>query len=129
MDSNEIVIGIDPGTHRCGFGLVFRRGNRFVHIAHGVVKAPTKAPLHERLLAVVDGIERAIAEHNPTAMAIEGAFFHRDVHAAMILGHARGAVMIIAARRNMVVAEYAPAVVKKYVGTMAIWYRPPAKTS
>jgi len=109
------VLGIDPGTHRCGFGLVFRQGNRYVHVAHGVACAPPGAPLPERLAHIADILERVIAEHKPSAVAIEQAFVHRDVRAAMAIGHARGVAMLIAARQGLAVGEYPPATVRRVV--------------
>jgi crossover junction endodeoxyribonuclease RuvC len=115
VNDSDIVLGIDPGTHRCGYGAVARRGNRFLHIGHGVARAPATAPLPERLAAIADELERAIRELAPSSVAIEQAFFHRDVHAALVLGHARGVAMLIAARARLPVAEYAPATVKRTV--------------
>jgi crossover junction endodeoxyribonuclease RuvC len=115
VNESEIVLGIDPGTHKCGYGAVVRRGNRFVHLGHGVARAPAQAPLHERLAAIADVLERAIGTFAPTAMAIEQAFFHRDAHAALLLGHARGVAMLLAARHGLAVGEYPPAMVKRTV--------------
>jgi crossover junction endodeoxyribonuclease RuvC len=114
-NESEVVLGIDPGTHNCGWGVVVRRGNRFVHVAHGVARAPSRGALPERLAAVADGIEQAIREHRPTAMAIEQAFFHKDAQSALMLGHARGVAMLLAARHGLAVGEYPPAMVKRTV--------------
>jgi crossover junction endodeoxyribonuclease RuvC len=111
----DAVIGIDPGTHRCGYGVVARRGNRFVHIAHGVARARTGDPLPQRLATIADELERAIGAHGPTSMGIEQAFFHRDAQAALMIGHARGVAMLLAARRGLPVGEYPPASVKRAV--------------
>jgi crossover junction endodeoxyribonuclease RuvC len=111
----DAVIGIDPGTHRCGFGVVARRGNRFIHIAHGVAQARTGDPLPARLAAIADELERAMDTYAPASMGIESAFFHRDAQAALMIGHARGVAMLLAARRHLPVGEYAPATVKRAV--------------
>lgn len=110
-----IVLGIDPGTHRCGYGAVVRRGSRFIHVGHGVARAPSDAPLPERLALIAAELERAIRTHGPACVAIEQAFFHRDAHAALMIGHARGAAMLVAARAGLPVAEYLPATVKRAV--------------
>ena len=113
--ADEIVLGIDPGTHRLGFGAVYRKGSRYVHIAHGVVRAPASAALPERLKVIAEGIERAIEEVKPAIVSIEQAFFHRDAHAALVIGHARGVAMLMAARAGLTVVEYPPALVKRTV--------------
>ncbi len=109
------MFGIDPGTHRCGYGAVIRRGSRFVHVAHGVVRAPATASLPERLRAVADGLEAALAEVRPGVVAIEQAFVKIDPHAALVIGHARGVAMLMAARAGLPVVEYPPALVKRTV--------------
>jgi crossover junction endodeoxyribonuclease RuvC len=111
----DVVLGIDPGTHHCGYGLVARRGTRFVHVAHGVIHAPTKAHLAVRLRYVADGIQAVLREHHPASVGIEQAFVHLDPKAALFIGHARGAVMVECAREELPVAEYAPTVVKRAV--------------
>lgn len=111
----DVVIGIDPGTHRCGYGLVVRRGNRFVHIAHGVATARPGDPLPARLATIADELERAMDTYAPASMGIEQAFFHLDAQAALMIGHARGVAMLLAGRRNLPVGEYAPATVKRAV--------------
>lgn len=113
--ADEIVFGIDPGSHRLGWGAVLRRGSRYVHVAHGVCRAPTTAALPERLLAIADALERAIADVRPGVVALEQAFFHKDPHAALVIGHARGVAMLLAARAGLTVIEYPPAMVKRTV--------------
>jgi crossover junction endodeoxyribonuclease RuvC len=113
--SDPIVLGVDPGSHRLGFGAVYRQGSRYVHVGHGVVRAPANALLPERLRAIAEGLERAILRHVPAVVAIEQAFFHRDAHAALVIGHARGVAMLMAARAGLTVIEYPPALVKRTV--------------
>jgi crossover junction endodeoxyribonuclease RuvC len=111
----DIVMGIDPGTHHCGYGLVARRGTRFVHIAHGVIHAVTKDDLAHRLRTVADGVGAVVAEHKPASVGIEQAFVHLDPKAALFIGHARGVVMVECVRAGLEVAEYAPTVIKRAV--------------
>ncbi len=110
-----LVLGIDPGSHRLGYGLVVRRGNKYIHIAHGVAKAPATALLPERLRVIADGLEQVLAQHKPAVVALEQAFVSRDPHAALVIGHARGVAMLLAARAGLTVVEYPPAVVKRSV--------------
>ncbi len=113
--ASDVMLGIDPGTHHCGYGLVARRGSRFIHVAHGVFDAPSKAPLAERLAYVADGVREVLREHGPASVGIEQAFVHVDPRAALFIGHARGAVMVECARAGLPVSEYAPTVVKRAV--------------
>ncbi len=113
--ADQIVLGIDPGSHRLGFGAVYRKGNRYVHVAHGVARAPATAPLPERLRVIADELEAAIERVKPSVVAIEQAFFARDAHAALVIGHARGVAMLMAARAGLTVFEYPPTLVKRSV--------------
>jgi len=113
--TEPIVLGVDPGSHRLGYGVVYRKGSRYHHVAHGVVRAPSDAQLPERLRVIAEGLERAIAQHAPAVVAIEQAFFHRDAHAALVIGHARGVAMLMAARAGVTVVEYPPTLVKRTV--------------
>lgn len=110
-----VVFGVDPGSHKLGWGAVIRRGSRYAHVAHGVCRAPADAALPERLAVIADGLEAALRAHAPSVVAIEQAFFHRDPHAALVLGHARGVAMLLAARAGLSVVEYPPALVKRTV--------------
>jgi crossover junction endodeoxyribonuclease RuvC len=113
--ADDVVMGIDPGSHKCGYGAVFRKGSRYHHVAHGVVRAPAGAQLPERLRVIAEGLEEAIEEIHPTIVAIEQAFFAKDPHAALVIGHARGVAMLMAARAGLTVVEYPPALVKRSV--------------
>ena len=111
----RLVLGVDPGTHRLGWGVVYRQGSRFVHVDHGVVRAPAQAQLPERLRVVAAGLESVLAQHAITVGAIEQAYVAKDPHAALVIGHARGVAMLMAARAACTVVEYPPSVIKKAV--------------
>jgi crossover junction endodeoxyribonuclease RuvC len=80
-----------------------------------VDKAPATAPLPERLQVIADALAEALEATKPSVVALEQAFVHRDVHAALVLGHARGVAMLVAARAGLTVVEYPPATVKRTV--------------
>lgn len=113
--AESVIFGVDPGSHRLGWGAVIRKGSRYVHVDHGVCKAPADAPLPERLRVIAEALEVAIRDVSPSVVAIEQAFFHRDPHAALVIGHARGVAMLLAARAGLTVVEYPPAMVKRTV--------------
>ena len=110
-----IVLGVDPGTRRLGWGVVVREGNRLRHLGHGVLALPPTRPLAERLNLIDLGLSEVIARFKPEASSVETLFFHKDPQAAAKLGHARGVVLLCCARSGVDVAEYAPARVKRTV--------------
>ncbi|MDX2013431.1 MAG: crossover junction endodeoxyribonuclease RuvC [Myxococcaceae bacterium] len=110
------VLGVDPGSRFLGYGLVENARPRPRYLAHGVVRAGTTAPLAERLEAIFLELGRVIDVFAPDAIAVEGVFTHKNARSALILGHARGVVLLLAARARVPVFEYAPARVKRAIG-------------
>ena len=108
-----LTLGVDPGTLRLGWGLVRAEGNRVRHVAHGVIVTGADRSLAERLVLIDEQLGQVIDQHRPEVGAVETLFFHRDAQAAAKLGHARGVVLLCLARRDVRVAEYAPARVKR----------------
>jgi crossover junction endodeoxyribonuclease RuvC len=81
----------------------------------GVIRTTARAPLPERLKDIFEGVSEVIGRHGPAALAVEGVFFAKNARTAVVLGHARGAVLLAAALRGLEVAEYPPAEVKSAV--------------
>jgi crossover junction endodeoxyribonuclease RuvC len=109
-----IVLGVDPGTVRTGWGVVRRAGPRLVGVAAGVIRARADAELPERLRVIHDGLRAVIDEHAPSCMAVEDVF-SKHARSALVLGHARGVVLLCAALAELELSSYAPAVVKRSV--------------
>jgi crossover junction endodeoxyribonuclease RuvC len=109
------ILGVDPGSRYLGYGLVDSVGTRTIYVGHGVIRA-TQAPLAERLERIFVELSQVIEVFRPRALAVEGVFAHKNARSALILGHARGVVLLSAARAGLPVFEYAPARVKRSVG-------------
>lgn len=109
-----IILGIDPGTARLGYGLVVDEGEPRA-LAFGVVETPAGQAMPQRLAYLFDAVSDLIAEHQPETLAVEQLFFARNVTTAMTVGQARGVVLLAAARAGLGVAEYTPAEVKQAV--------------
>lgn len=113
--SAVLILGIDPGLNRCGWGVVLSDGARLTHIAHGVIKPNPQQQLASRLHDLFEGLCAVIEAHRPHEAAVEETFVNSNARAALALGQARGVALAAAARRGVVVAEYAPATIKKAV--------------
>jgi crossover junction endodeoxyribonuclease RuvC len=109
------VIGIDPGTAACGYGIVHEKDGRLRAIDHGWWKTPAGERLELRLKTIFDGVAALIAEHRPDAVVLEESFVGADARTALSVGQARGAVMVAAASAGIECAEYPPARVKQIV--------------
>jgi crossover junction endodeoxyribonuclease RuvC len=109
------VIGIDPGTASCGYGIVHESEGRLRAIDHGWWKTPAGERPELRLKTIFDGVAELIEQHTPDAVALEESFVGVDARTALSVGQARGAVMVAAANAGVTCAEYAPARVKQTV--------------
>lgn len=109
------VLGVDPGSRRTGWGIAERSRGRLTGVAAGVIKLKEKAPLADRLEVIYDRLEELIETHQPDAVAVEDVFYAKYPNAAIKLGHVRGVVLLLVAKRGLPLAEYAPALVKRTV--------------
>jgi crossover junction endodeoxyribonuclease RuvC len=109
------VIGIDPGTASCGYGIVHEREGRLKAIDHGWWKTSAAERPEARLKTIFDAVAALVEEHRPDAVALEESFVGVDARTALSVGQARGAVMVAAASAGVECAEYPPARVKQVV--------------
>jgi crossover junction endodeoxyribonuclease RuvC len=109
------VVGIDPGTAACGYGIVEERDGRLRAIGHGCWSTSPREPPELRLRTLFDGVAALIVEHAPDAVVLEESFVGADARVALSVGQARGAVLVAAAAAGIECAEYAPARVKQSV--------------
>jgi len=111
-----IILGVDPGTRTTGYGVVARTGGGAVSLLEcGVVRSSPQLPLEKRLREIFDGVTDVIARHHVTTMAVEGIFYAKNARTTVILGHARGAILLAGTLRDIPNAEYSPAEVKNAV--------------
>jgi crossover junction endodeoxyribonuclease RuvC len=108
-------MGIDPGTAVTGYGVIRVSGNSVAWVGYGVIVTDTAEPLSQRLLTIYGGLSEKMNEYSPDRVAVEEAFYGKNVHTALVLGHARGVAMLAAAQRERGVFEYSPREIKKSV--------------
>jgi len=110
------VLGIDPGTAVTGYGVVAPANGRPGRLIEcGVIRTSSREKLWLRLDALFQGVSDVIARHRPSAVAIESAFHGRNARTTLVLGQARGVILLAAARAGLPVAEFPPATVKQSV--------------
>ena len=111
-----IIVGIDPGSVKTGFGVIHRQADRrFRVLDYGVIRTKSKTPLPTRLLQIYQGLDAVLTKHNPDAVAVEQVFVQRHARSALILGHARGIALVVAELSGASVHEYAATEIKKNV--------------
>lgn len=109
------IIGIDPGLRRCGWGIIEAVDNRLAFVAGGTLTPPTEGALAGRLAALAEGLSAVLDLHRPDEAAVEETFVNAGARSALVLGQARGVVLVTPALRGLPVAEYAANLVKKSV--------------
>ena len=110
------VLGVDPGTAVTGYGVVSRRRDGEVALLEcGVIRTSSTDPLPSRIKEIFLGIQEVIGRFQPSAVAVEDVFQGKNVRSALSLGHARGAILLAAALRDLPIAEYSPREIKKAV--------------
>ena len=110
-----IIFGIDPGTNITGYGVIKVNNNSVSWVDSGVIKTNRKSELPDKLLAIYDGLIGKMREYTPERVCIEQAFYAKNVHTTLILGHARGVAILAAKKVGACVAEYSPREIKKSV--------------
>jgi crossover junction endodeoxyribonuclease RuvC len=110
-----LVLGVDPGSRRTGYGLVETDGRRHRLLECGALAPGGGLPLHERLRHIHCGLADLIARARPDALAIEDCFHSANTRTALVLGHVRGVVLLAGAQAGLTVHEFPPATVKLQV--------------
>lgn len=108
----SVILGIDPGSRLCGYGLINARGSKLEYLASGVIKMGT-SPFPERLHTIFTDISDIITEFAPGEAAIEEVFMGKNASSALKLGQARGAAIVACTRFELPVAEYSARRVKQ----------------
>lgn len=118
-----IVLGIDPGTANTGYGVVKGDGlgvGLVSLVECGVIRTRPRDPLPVRLNEIFEGVAELIARHRPDALSVEDVFYAKNVRTTVVLGHARGVVLLAGQQAGVEIHEIPPAEIKKaVVGTGA----------
>ncbi len=110
------ILGVDPGSRVCGYGVVDADSrNNYRYIECGVLTARAEHPMERRLGEIARWLTDVITDLRPAALAVEDVFSHINPRSALALAQARGMVLAVAGMAGLPVHSYAPAVVKKSV--------------
>lgn len=110
-----VILGVDPGLQRTGYGLVAREGSRLRALDFGAIETAPDRDRPGRLLAIAARLQALLARYRPGAVAVESLFVNRNVRTGMHVGEVRGVVLLTVARSGLAVYEYTPSQVKRAV--------------
>jgi crossover junction endodeoxyribonuclease RuvC len=113
----EIYLGIDPGIADTGFGVISRFGSKLTCLAYGSIKTPANVPLDERLLSLHKDLSEVIKRFRPELVGVEELFFAKNAKTALIVGQARGVVLLTIKQNKIPMMEFTPLQVKQAVST------------
>lgn len=116
----SLILGIDPGSIKTGFGIINVVGSQHDYVTSGVIRLPVDQPLPQRIKVLVESISEIINTHCPQQVAVEQVFMAKNPGSALKLGQARGAAIAACVALDMEVAEYSARQIKQaVVGTGA----------
>jgi crossover junction endodeoxyribonuclease RuvC len=110
-----LILGIDPGSRKTGFGIINVLGSKTEYITSGVIRIPELLALPERLKVIFESVTEIIERYSPQEMAIEQVFMAKNASSALKLGQARGAAIVAAVAQNLPVSEYEARKVKQSI--------------
>lgn len=110
-----LILGIDPGSRKTGFGIINAIGNKTEYVTSGVIRMSDADTLPERLKTIFDSLTLIINQYCPQEMAIEQVFMAKNASSALKLGQARGAAIVAAVAQSIPVSEYEARKVKQSV--------------
>lgn len=111
-----IVLGVDPGTATTGYGVVRSdRPGQTALVECGVIRTRARDPLAARLREIFDGMQELIARHKPDALSVEDVFYAKNVRTTVVLGHARGVILLAGELAGVLIHETPPSEIKKAV--------------
>lgn len=114
------ILGIDPGTGICGFGVIevsgagsnsFRGTIKLLDV--GAITTPAHTPLPDRLVDIYDSLHEIIREDKPDAVSIEKLFFTKNITTGISVAEARGVIILVCHQAGLPIFEYTPNEIKK----------------
>jgi crossover junction endodeoxyribonuclease RuvC len=112
--STKRVLGIDPGTGICGFGVVqYVTHKQPRMVTAGVITTPAHTPLADRLLDIYESLNQIIDETHPDEISIERLYFNQNITTGITVAEARGVCVLVGRQRNIPIYEYTPLQIKQ----------------
>lgn len=109
------ILGIDPGSRVTGYGLIEKRGRKWIHIDNGVIAPNPRLPMAQRLQYIYTALTQLVSTHCPQALALERVFLDENPQTAIKLGQARGMALLVSAEHALELGEYTPLAVKQAI--------------
>jgi len=109
------ILGIDPGSHVTGYGIIEKKGNYLRHVLHGEIKPKKDSSLSATLIYVYQQLSAVISQTAPQAIALENIFYGKNVRSLIKQAQVRGVAIFAGADKGIQIFEYSPLEIKKAV--------------
>jgi len=110
-----IILGIDPGFARTGYGIIEEKNKNLRMLDYGCLSTPAGLIFEKRLKKIREGLTDLIKKYKPDVCAVEKIFFCKNTKTAIDVGQARGVVILTAAEKNLKIREFTPLQVKQFI--------------
>ena len=110
-----ILMGIDPGSRKCGYGILHIERNKIIAAGSGIIKLEVKSALEDRLVLLGEELRKLINEYKPDYSAVESIFYGKNIQTAFTLGHIRGVIVYSLKAGDVPVYSFSPREIKKSV--------------
>ncbi len=115
--TQKIILGIDPGIADTGYGVIQIKGHELICLDYGSIKTKAKTELGERLEIINKELNKIIKKYKPNLISVEQLFFCKNVKTALVVGHARGVIILTAKQNKVPTVEFTPLQVKQAVSS------------
>lgn len=112
---NSIILGIDPGIADTGYGVIKKEGNKLLCLDYGSIKTSSKIEMPDRLETINSELNEIIKKYKPNLISVEQLFFCKNVKTALVVGQARGVVLLTAKQNKIKIIEFTPLQIKQAV--------------
>ena len=114
-----IILGIDPGIARMGYGVIEkkRKHSKFYLVDYGCLETKTNTKTYRRLLKIYQGVKRIIKKYKPDLLAIEDIYFAKNTKTAIRVAQAMGVIMLATIEARLPLKEFSPLEVKQSLTT------------
>ncbi|MEK9178835.1 MAG: crossover junction endodeoxyribonuclease RuvC [Patescibacteria group bacterium] len=107
-----VILGVDPGIARCGWGVITMVNGQWSMVNSGCIETSPKKSQEQRLKEIYSQLSKIIKRYKPDSLAIEELYFGNNSKTAMVVGEARGIILLVAAENGLQVSVYTPLQVK-----------------
>ncbi len=111
----KIILGIDPGIADTGYGVIKEEGSKLTCLSYGTIKTSPALDMISRLELLHKDLDKIIKKYKPELIAVEQLFFNKNVRTALIVGQARGVILLTIKQNKLPIIEYTPLQVKQAV--------------